>query len=755
MRMTWFRPQAVRRFRRSPAWQSSTAKIAVSILGIAGLVAVSAAQSRGWTAENNAAVPPGSAPQVVNSMAVEDTSLWADTDNGFFVFHDNRSDTTNDPVPDAWNIYGQPLEFDAVKVYADGGIEIDIDPEDDSNATVSSALDATVTYVIRLSSGDHSVTVVHEGDIADVKIVPDNADEVREFHDQLAAGTEGTAVVSDEPPEPPDKVINSMTVEDTSLWAADNGFFVFHDNRSDTTNDPVPDAWNIYGQPLEFDAVKVYADGSVLVDIDTEDDSNATVSSALDPTVRYVIQLSSGDHSVIVVHEGDIADVKIVPDNADEVGEFHARLTAGTAGTAAVSDDPNLLPDEPDAPAAPSVSLNGAQTVLEMQFNASFAAGETKAFAMRIRAKTRPSDSRTHCRALENTGNEAVDTVITARVFIASFAQANTTYLADYRHVGTSCSDAADNPWSQSAEFTVTRSPGSDFDIDIAFVGQPPPSVVSAVNAAASTWERVITSDLVDIDFSLQPTSNACTDGTFDGVVDDLRIYVYVEHIDGIDGTAARAGFCVIRRFSGLPVIGVMTLDAADVDRFGSATLYNVALHEIAHTLGFGLLWNGLLANPSLRGGQPVVPPPDTHFRGANAIAAFDDAGGTNYQGNKVPVENERGGSGSQDSHWRYSVMGSELMTYATGASASFSAITVQSMADLGYSVDASVADAYTVADTTGRAALTAKDQPLPNCVVHPPTDIEIVPETGTATLPSSAIQMQVIDPIELKAEPR
>ena len=87
---------------------------------------------------------------------------------------------------------------------------------------------------------------------------------------------------------------------------------MFHDNRSDTTNDPVPDAWNIYGQPLEFDAVTVYADGNIQVDIDTEDDRSALVSLGLDPTVRYAIRLSSGDHPVTVVHEGDIGDVKIL-----------------------------------------------------------------------------------------------------------------------------------------------------------------------------------------------------------------------------------------------------------------------------------------------------------------------------------------------------------------------------------------------------------------------------------------------------------
>ena len=156
-----FRRQTVRSLGGSPAQESTTAKATVWILAIAGLVVASAAQTRGWDTASNAApvaqdngATRDEAPQVANSMTVEDTALWADPADGSFVFHDNRSDTTNDPVPDAWNIYGQPLEFDAVKIYADGGVEVDIDTEDDSKATVSSALDPTVRYVIRLSSGD-------------------------------------------------------------------------------------------------------------------------------------------------------------------------------------------------------------------------------------------------------------------------------------------------------------------------------------------------------------------------------------------------------------------------------------------------------------------------------------------------------------------------------------------------------------------------------------------------------------------------
>ena len=53
---------------------------------------------------------------------------------------------------------------------------------------------------------------------------------------------------------------------------------------------------------------------------------------------------------------------------------------------------------------------------------------------------------------------------------------------------------------------------------------------------------------------------------------------------------------------------------------------------------------------------------------------------------------------GSDDAHWRKSVLGTELMTQAINANARsspLSAISIQALADLGYTVDLSLADAY------------------------------------------------------------
>ena len=79
----------------------------------------------------------------------------------------------------------------------------------------------------------------------------------------------------------------------------------------------------------------------------------------------------------------------------------------------------------------------------------------------------------------------------------------------------------------------------------------------------------------------------------------------------------------------------------------------------------------------------------DTHFAGPQAIEAFNQAGGTGYQGAKVPTE-------QNGSHWRNSVLSLELMSPFLD-NERISTITLGALSDLGYSVDLSAADPYSV----------------------------------------------------------
>jgi hypothetical protein len=240
----------------------------------------------------------------------------------------------------------------------------------------------------------------------------------------------------------------------------------------------------------------------------------------------------------------------------------------------------------------------------------------------------------------------------------------------------------------------------TDFEIEIVFIAHGTPGQDSAFFRAADRWMDILRGKLDDVDFSPNPVpANKCIQGQprVSDRVDDLRIFVDISPIDGVFGTLAQAGPCQIRSDSHLPALGFMQIDSDDVARLErEGDLTDVTLHEMGHVLGFGTLWDKfdtLLVNPSL----PSNTGADTHFAGNAAIAAFDAAGGTAYTGGgKVPVENQLG-AGSSDSHWRETILRSELMTpeLTAGIINPLSAITTESLADLGYTVDSSVVDSF------------------------------------------------------------
>ena len=285
----------------------------------------------------------------------------------------------------------------------------------------------------------------------------------------------------------------------------------------------------------------------------------------------------------------------------------------------------------------------------------------------------------------------------------------------------------------------------TNFSIELAFINHGTPSQDSALIAAADRWMSIIQGDLGDVDFSSTPVAaNTCGEGVqnpeVSGTVDDLRIFIDIRPLDGPAGTLGQAGFCQMRTSSHLPVLGFMSFDSDDLGPIEQSGDFGaLALHEMGHVLGVGTLWpdsDTLLVNPSL----PSSPSADTHFRGAAAIAAFNAAGGTAYTGGeKVPVENQLE-EGSADSHWRESVLENELMTplLQSGIANPLSAITTESLADLGYSVDSSGADAFT-GTFSAPARLTAPDRSKSRRTISLQNDtyrgpVDVVDRSGRVT---------------------
>lgn len=241
-----------------------------------------------------------------------------------------------------------------------------------------------------------------------------------------------------------------------------------------------------------------------------------------------------------------------------------------------------------------------------------------------------------------------------------------------------------------SVAFTATaRAPYAGYDVSLQFLTSASDPVVRAFNRARARIEEIITGDLPDVYFGTG--LNACG-YLLSGATDDLFIGVEVANIDGAGGILGQAGPCLIRTSSSLPAFGIMRFDAADLAVMeADGTLDSVILHEMLHVVGIGTIWESLGLLQGAGGADPV-------FLGAGATEAFlAFNGGPTYAGAPVPVENT-GGSGTQDSHWRESVFGRELMTgWIGGATNPLSRTTIGSLADLGYSVQLDAAEPFDI----------------------------------------------------------
>lgn len=239
--------------------------------------------------------------------------------------------------------------------------------------------------------------------------------------------------------------------------------------------------------------------------------------------------------------------------------------------------------------------------------------------------------------------------------------------------------------------FTSTGS-FSPYLVDVRFIGTATPAQRDAFASAAFRWMKIIVGDIPDVPINIA-AGQACSGfptPALNESVDDVLILAQVTPIDGVGGILGNAGPC-IRRTQGLfTVVGSMRFDVADlVGLQNTNRLEPVILHEMAHVLGFGTVWTdkGLLTGA---GG------PDPFFTGAEANAIWPTLN-LGYAGQPVPVENMFG-TGTRDSHWRESILTTELMTgfiEAPGVPTPLSKLSIGSMKDLGYSISYATADAF------------------------------------------------------------
>ena len=233
-----------------------------------------------------------------------------------------------------------------------------------------------------------------------------------------------------------------------------------------------------------------------------------------------------------------------------------------------------------------------------------------------------------------------------------------------------------------------------DFDIELVFLDPFTEDQKNELQYVARRWMSVITEDLPDYEFT-QGWSGECGDQSYKipsgERIDDLRIYVTSidDSVTPFVGAVGWGAPYLLRETTHLPVLGCMAFDLE------KANLLITGLHEVGHVLGFGPVWADLGLIQDLSRDDPNA---DTHFNGPLAITAFNDAGGRDYTGNKVPVQKMDG------AHWRGDVFSEGELMLPWGGPA-LSAITVQSLADLGYGVDVTQADPYTLPSAAGKAS--------------------------------------------------
>lgn len=235
----------------------------------------------------------------------------------------------------------------------------------------------------------------------------------------------------------------------------------------------------------------------------------------------------------------------------------------------------------------------------------------------------------------------------------------------------------------------IATSPGaSAYEVTLQFLVEPTAAQEAAFERARRRIEKVVIGDLGDVTLDGRAS---CGDVAPQGPVDDLLVVVDLRPIDGPGSILGSAGPCIVRRSSGLPVVGLARFDSDDLLALeGRGLLDAVIEHELLHVVGVGSLWEalGLVADPET----------DPHFVGPAARAAFlGQNGGGAYAGNAVPVE-DSGGDGTAGVHWRDDVLGDELMTgWLSGGVQPLSLTTVMSLADLGYEVDPESAETFEV----------------------------------------------------------
>ena len=226
--------------------------------------------------------------------------------------------------------------------------------------------------------------------------------------------------------------------------------------------------------------------------------------------------------------------------------------------------------------------------------------------------------------------------------------------------------DPGTDPGFQPDPYTSgPADPSAGFNITLIFEGTWSQSMYATFVKMADFFTALITGEL----------SNVRSTATGEEVlIDDVQITASLIDIDGVGTVLGRAGPVSVRSITQLPVRSIMEFDIADAANYEGRGLFDdLVLHEMAHALGFGALWDrfGLVSDAN-------------EYTGANAMAESLALFGTDG----IAVETD-GGSGTAGSHWDDTVYTDELLTGYISDPNYLSTMSAASFADLGYELAA------------------------------------------------------------------
>ena len=215
------------------------------------------------------------------------------------------------------------------------------------------------------------------------------------------------------------------------------------------------------------------------------------------------------------------------------------------------------------------------------------------------------------------------------------------------------------------------------FSIDMSYDANVDAIYKPLFEQAADEWESYILGTQENYDVTLSITSSLYT-GSSGGVLASAGPdygYLYNNYLYATAGS--------------------MNFDSTDISSlYSSGLLYHVILHEMAHVIGFGTLWDTTIFSLSSPAQNVVAEFSDgtstnTHYVGQYALDIYRKQ----YDNSAlyVPLETT-GGSGTAGAHWDEFWMGvtavDELMTGYISATPFLSDVSIASFADIGYIVE-------------------------------------------------------------------